>query len=397
MVAPSAAGSTSSERSPTEFELHVGRALDTLRADYPAILTEPPDYSIYDDRIEVVDPSGVKVHGKASYKNAFRLLHALVKFIYCPAKSSMQMRMCFDQARHNIRISWNARVVPRDIFGGSRRVVHAAGISVYEFDRETGRIVQHRIERLLLNDAPLAPKEGVVAALREEHAAAVPSFIRQQQRQQQQTAAAAAGFGGTTTAAAITSRPAAAGGTLQAVAPPPSRRTYSLSNLWKRGRRSTRLAAFEQGAGTENASDNNPYPDLDWDAMEAKNRSRKKFGLKPLTPEEFLDLQQQVQQIAVEQEQKIKAAAAASAASKKKSGGGFLDMIGSVLTDTCETNFDCERPEICCDFGFQKRCCASGSPVFDAFNNKAGDPALVPVPVENYPPGQGPNDDPRNY
>ena len=75
------------------FELHVGRALDTLRSDYPRILTKSPNFSIYDPTIEFVDPSGVKVHGLRQYKGAFAALHALIQVIYCPARSSISYRL----------------------------------------------------------------------------------------------------------------------------------------------------------------------------------------------------------------------------------------------------------------------------------------------------------------
>ena len=158
------------------FELHVGRALDTLRRDYPQILTQNPDFSIYDPTIEFVDPSGVKVHGLRQYKGAFSVLHALIQVIYCPARSSLSLRMCYDKARQNIRVSWNVEAVPREIFGGLRTTAHVDGISVYELDRDNGNITQHRIERLIYNDREVRPKEGVIDRLRKEHAVTVPSF-----------------------------------------------------------------------------------------------------------------------------------------------------------------------------------------------------------------------------
>jgi len=83
----------------SDFELSVGKALDTLRNDYPDLLTQPPDYSLYDKNVEVIDPSGVRVHGLQTYKNSFRVLHAVVKVIYCPDRSEMRFRMCFDKVR----------------------------------------------------------------------------------------------------------------------------------------------------------------------------------------------------------------------------------------------------------------------------------------------------------
>jgi hypothetical protein len=149
-----------------EFELSVGHAMDTLRDDYPQILTKNPDYSIYDSELELVDPSGVRLHGVKNYKNVFRLLHAIVGIFYCPERSGLTFRMCFDKARQNIRIHWNAQVIPKALFGGYKTTLHVDGISIYELDRNTGNITQHRLERLVINDNYITPEQGVFAALR---------------------------------------------------------------------------------------------------------------------------------------------------------------------------------------------------------------------------------------
>jgi len=333
-----------------DFELHVGKALDTLRKDYPLILTEQPDFSIYDRNIEVVDPSGVTVHGLKTYKNSFRLLHALVKFIYCPENSGLTFRMCYDKARRNIRIHWNAEVVPRQIFGGSRTTLFIDGISVYEMDRDTGNITQHRIEQLIMNNMPVRPKEGVIERLRQEHGVTVPSYIQKMPEQVLK---------------------------------------FQTMNPFTALFRPTSLFAMEA------SSSKDEFSDLDWEALERKNKSRKKFGLKPLTPEEYLELQTQVSEL--EQRQRAAAAASSSAAEMSEQAEpkpSFMDkLFGNVLRDTCESNFDCERPEVCCDFGFQKRCCASGNMVGVQPKYQA-----IPVPVDiGYPDGQGPGADPRTF
>ena len=137
---------------------------------------ETPDFSIYDPEIEFVDPSGVKVTGLRKYKAAFGLIHGFIQFVYCLEKSSITFRLCFDKARQNIRIHWNAEIVPREIFGKSHFFID--GISVHELSLESGNLTQHRIERLLMNDQPVMPREGVIARLRREHSVTVPSFIQ---------------------------------------------------------------------------------------------------------------------------------------------------------------------------------------------------------------------------
>jgi len=57
------------------FELQLGSTIEILNADYPDLLKAPPTYDIYNNKIQVVDPSGVQaVRGIDQYKNLFSLL-----------------------------------------------------------------------------------------------------------------------------------------------------------------------------------------------------------------------------------------------------------------------------------------------------------------------------------
>ena len=57
-----------------EFEINLGRAIDTLRSDYPTLLTKNPSWKIYHSQLEVVDPSGVSLIGLENYKMAFSFI-----------------------------------------------------------------------------------------------------------------------------------------------------------------------------------------------------------------------------------------------------------------------------------------------------------------------------------
>eukprot|EP00557_Chaetoceros_sp_GSL56_P002197 CAMPEP_0176500782 /NCGR_PEP_ID=MMETSP0200_2-20121128/13781_1 /TAXON_ID=947934 /ORGANISM="Chaetoceros sp., Strain GSL56" /LENGTH=356 /DNA_ID=CAMNT_0017899565 /DNA_START=567 /DNA_END=1634 /DNA_ORIENTATION=- len=324
----------------SEFELQLGRALDTLRNDYPYLLVKSPVYEIYSPDIQVVDPSGVTLHSLQSYKNSFYFLHMVVKLFYCPEKSGLTFRLAYDCARKNIRVSWNAELVPR--IGGNRNKLYIDGISVYELDRQTGLINQHRVERLLLNDAPVSPPpQGIFAMLQEQ-----------------------AVYGGRTgllpgtEGVGIPSWPA--------FQPLPPKGNLDESHI------------FFMSNGEE------PSLELfDRDKFNKKNASRKKFGLAPITEAEFVQIEEKTREL--EQVQRQKAAATASSAAEMTKGqggekkGNFMGkFFDSVLKDTCQSNFDCERPEVCCDFGFKKMCCRSGMQVF---NGVPGQPQPIPVRV----------------
>jgi len=123
-----------------------------------------------------------------------------------------------------------------------------------------------------------------------------------------------------------------------------------------------------------------------WEELENENASRKKFGLKSLTPEQFVVLQAQIHQLGADQREKMSRQREESAAATKKKERedalpnllkGFMD---AAFRDTCESNYDCERPEVCCDFNFRKMCCSSG----ETSRNLQHEYAMVPVPQQSY-------------
>mmetsp|Transcript_6304 Transcript_6304/g.9148 ORF Transcript_6304/g.9148 Transcript_6304/m.9148 type:complete len:245 (-) Transcript_6304:452-1186(-) len=150
-----------------EFEMNLGKAMDVLRHDYPDMLTTTPEFSIYHENLNVVDPSGVQLIGISSYKKSFQFLQALVGLFYNVEKSSVQFRMVYDFARQSIRISFNVMLVPK-VVGNDRNSLYIDGISVYKMDSMSGKIIEHRVENLVFNDTPVVPPYGIFTAIRNE-------------------------------------------------------------------------------------------------------------------------------------------------------------------------------------------------------------------------------------
>jgi len=142
-----------------EYELKLGKAMDTLRKDYPELLRRKPDYSIYHEVIKVLDPSGVQTLGLTNYKNSFRVLQSLVGLIYNTDKSRIQSRMIYDFSRSSIRVSWNVVLVPK-VVGNARNSLYVDGVSVYNLNAK-GEIIEHRFEKLLMNNNPVEPPYNV--------------------------------------------------------------------------------------------------------------------------------------------------------------------------------------------------------------------------------------------
>lgn len=186
-------------------------------------------------------------------------------------------------------------------------------------------------------------------------------------------------------------------------------------------------------------------PETYWKALEDQNNARQKFGMEPLTPEEYVALQAQIHQMDIQLIADATAEVFADFDSNRdgvitvkelkeglekvlriqlsedqvqkimihfdSSGDGLLQLdefvtidklrtqVNNVVTqeqeeeeqtrpsilqhfmnnmfqNTCESNYDCEKPEVCCDFHFKKMCCSSG----EMAREIQWEYATVPVP-----------------
>lgn len=115
----------------------------------------------------MVDPSGVQLSGLKNYKSSFSFLQTIIRFFYNLSDSGVHSRMVYDFARQTIRISWNAILVPK-VVGNRRNALYISGISIYKMDSKSGKIVEHRVEQMIINDTPITPPYGVLSALRDE-------------------------------------------------------------------------------------------------------------------------------------------------------------------------------------------------------------------------------------
>ncbi len=117
----------------------------------------------------------VQLSTLSSYKKAFGITRTMLSLLYDVDRSVVQSRMVYDSPRTQIRVSFNAMLVPKlgllNSLGG--KTVHVDGISVYSIDLSStlredevgnlsrndgaGKVVEHRVERLLVNGLPLQP------------------------------------------------------------------------------------------------------------------------------------------------------------------------------------------------------------------------------------------------
>lgn len=105
----------------------------------------------------------MQLFGLDSYKSAFAFLQTFVRFWF--RESGIQHRMVYDFCRSSIRISWHCVLIPKFPFG---RALHVDGISYYQLDVESGKIIEHKIENLIINNTPVAPPYGILSLLQQD-------------------------------------------------------------------------------------------------------------------------------------------------------------------------------------------------------------------------------------
>lgn len=342
-----------------EFEVNLGRAVDTLKSDYPKLLTDDPSWNIYHADLEVVDPTGVSLHGLENYKKAFSFIHGVVKWFYCEEKSALtSVRLGYDWARKCIRVSWNVEMVPKMIYGGTRNTLYVDGISEYYLDRASGLINEHKVSHLLINNQAVEPERGIFHALAEmspvEGEGGIPVYSKQKR---------------TTWEDSLTNH-------------------IVKFETWKPfTQRPTSLFASPNDSAMSLSGDGAPT-DLSYDleAFQKKNKSRVRFGAPPLTPEEFVKIDEEVR--AMDRVNKKKAAYLAEQfreqTKKAKKPESFLsNLFGGALKNGCESNFDCERPQVCCEVLMKKYCCSDGLGIVEGIPVEKYERALLRVPMAN--------------
>jgi len=351
-----------------EFELGLGKAMDTLRKDYPDMLKALPDFSIYHDDIEVVDPSGLRLHNLNRYKASFRFLHGMLNFFYDSKLSMLTFKIIYDVSRQDIRVSWNAYVVPKAIYGGEGNALYLDGISVYVLNKLNGIITEHRVEHLLLNDVPVQAPQGIFEAMRsavgaEEGPEGVPVWNMdldmdakmgpipgQFNFEFRRHAGLLAGVQSSSSLFSEEENTSSSSSTIDKSNTTPT---------------TTTLFSSESSDANKESSENHlASPFFDEKAFERKNTYRRKYGLKSITPDEYIKIEVEVQALAsVQREKESAAMAAAQVAKQKPKPNLFENLFRGIFQDTCESNWDCQRPELCCDLIFKKMCCSSGTKV----------------------------------
>jgi len=312
------------------YQLALGTAIDTLRRDYPGLLTEEPDFSIFTEDVALFDPSGKRLQSIGQYEQVFRALRLLRKTTMVHSEVTYRLTV----ADSMIRVRWVAKLWMRPMvvvpgYKSEPPRLQLDGISEYELNDE-GAIKLHRLSDIALTDegaAVSAPLSFVwpVPEL------AVPELARPffgQLKAALPHAARCGPIGG----AAIRRR-----------APPPQASAASA------------------------------------DESEAEGEPRE-------TPMQRAARERQ--EMASESAARQAMRAPRGEAAPRGGLFGFGALLEESLPQACETSFDCEAPMVCCDLMVTKVCCSSGIMVGQP--RASLQEQLVAIPVQADDPRPGP-------
>ena len=132
--------------------VNIGNTLDTLRADIPKSLHEPPDLSVFKANVRLSDPSGLKLEGIRMYDNALRLLRTLSAIAFCNS-SEVSARFFFDEPRMMLRAKLNAQIQMKT--GGNPK--YLCVVSYYYLCGKTGKVQHHVVDRVDLDGTEVDP------------------------------------------------------------------------------------------------------------------------------------------------------------------------------------------------------------------------------------------------
>jgi hypothetical protein len=140
-------------RAPSEYHLNLGRLVDTMAVDHPALFDRPQDLSLFADTVELRGPDGnARTHGLGQYTALFDLL----RFVRRVAMDDATLTHRIVIEDRSVRLRWSAKLHMKDptfgltSFGGEPVVVHVDGVSVYDLDGR-GHVHVHRLENVVMS------------------------------------------------------------------------------------------------------------------------------------------------------------------------------------------------------------------------------------------------------
>jgi len=145
----------SDRKGASEFELNLGKCIDTLNADVPQFAEREMDWDIYDKDVEMSDPSGPRLHGIDAYKRFFGTVRALRAFMFDKVEVSMKLR--YDWSGKRIIVRWHSQWIMKGAVPGlpSREPAYIDAVSYFHLN-DQGLIVKHLLDQVMFNGDEVA-------------------------------------------------------------------------------------------------------------------------------------------------------------------------------------------------------------------------------------------------
>lgn len=341
------------------FELQLGKSIDVLNHDYPLLLVKQPVLEIYNDKITVIDPSGVQaVRGVDGYKVMFGGLRMAAGVFFSSKNSFIEHNLVYDWVRSQIRVTFKITLVPKadvkktdkqthqeqlDLVLGKRASannnhVTISGVSEYYVDSE-GKIVKHIISNVVINNKPVTIGLGMGDL-----------FAMQQGKLARGGATGGYGFSG------------------------------GLNRM--NSRKAERDVVMRLFSSSSSSGDI-----VGDEELAKKNEARAKFGLKPISREELEEIERGNREVLMKfnQNRDKEAGDSTAISPSSPSNPSPLHLMGRIFDAVtkdidapkkCKTWEDCDEME-CCDLIVTKVCCNTG------LGSPAWMPDLVPVKIDD--------------
>jgi hypothetical protein len=325
---------------PSEYQLNLGKAIDTLRVDHPRLFTHAPDLSIFTPDVQLHDTTGVRLRGKAQYERVFGML----RFIKRAALQHVELTHRMVVHEQTIRMRWTSKVWLRDpnldMMGMGQiraKQVYLDGVSVYSLN-DRGFIYSHRLENVVLRNSGQTANVNFVFAWpgAQVPELAMPFF-------KSLDAALPSGLIGLHTVSPDDGAPRGGFDSSRATFCRPPR---------KGQRHGVPYASLEEGPAET--------------PMQRAARERAEMA----------------------EEKELRTRQAKLKEQPKRAASPF-NPFALESPQFCQSSYDCEAPMVCCDLIVASVCCSGGMMIPTKSPNQRMQEQLIPIPVERDPPNQG--------
>ena len=335
-----------------EYQLNLGKAIDTLRRDYPHMLHTAPDFTIFTDDIQLsgAGSSTPSLAGKERYMHLFGALRFLRNTTM--VHDEVGARLVVSDG--TIRVRWHAKLTMTSAFAAlpglardksCRPVVWVDGVSMYEVNGD-GLVHRHVLEDVVVTPPEL---QGAVDL-------------------------------------ALFSWPGGLSPPMPAVAAPYSSNDRDLHHL----------AVSLPGTGGVHPAPSDGRASINTHAVHfgevgstGRRRVAESRAPAPVAMARETPMERAARERAEDAEQAKRLSelrAPPIVRSQDGPKGGLLSRLlpSDLVPQTCESNFDCDNPLVCCNLGFASICCSSGmmiGPPPDASAVPQLQRQAIPIPI----------------